>query len=248
MTNFIKKNNSRFPDALIKEAQGLELLRKLCNHDLICIPEVVYVDQEQLVLTMINNKECSSKLAERLGQGLAELHEIEHPRYGFDKNNYIGLNPQINSWFNDWGEFFVSKRLRYQIELIENPGVREEFIKVLDQKKSTLNSFLNEHCSHASLVHGDLWSGNYMCDGENVWLIDPAVYFADREVDVAMTEMFGGFSSSFYNAYEACFPLTDVYPVKKQVFNLYHYLNHYNLFGDGYLDSCRHGLAVIEGL
>ncbi|PCK04554.1 MAG: fructosamine kinase [Alteromonadaceae bacterium] len=248
MDNFIKRNNTNFANALIMEAKGLEMLRRCCNPELIRIPELVQVDQKQLVMTMIRGKPCPSELAERLGRGLAELHKIEHAQYGFDEDNFIGLNPQINGFSDNWGDFFISRRLRYQIGLIECPSLRLEFESIIDKSEAVLGRFLNQHCAHPSLIHGDLWSGNYMSDDDDVWLIDPAVYFADREVDIAMTEMFGGFSSAFYGAYSESFPLTKAYPIKKQIFNLYHYLNHYNLFGAGYLEQCRHGLEVIEQL
>jgi len=248
MNDFIKPNNSRFPDALMREAHGLEALRQLCNAELICVPDVIDVNPKQLVMTLINSRRCSPGLAARLGQGLAELHQQQQSYYGLEEDNYIGLNPQINGSFQDWGEFFISNRLRYQIGLIENVNLRDEFALIVDAHESKLACFLNQHCAYPSLVHGDLWNGNYLSDGENVWLIDPAVYYADREVDIAMTEMFGGFDAAFYKAYEWYFPLTKAYPLKKKIFNLYHYLNHYNLFGESYLAHCRQGFEVIEAL
>ncbi|MCB1581549.1 MAG: fructosamine kinase family protein [Xanthomonadales bacterium] len=95
-------------------------------------------------------------------------------------------------------------------------------------------------------MHGDLWSGNVMFDKEHVWLIDPAVYFGDSEADIAMTEMFGGFSSEFYLAYQSVRPLTDAYPTKRLIYNLYHYLNHYNLFGASYLSPCLRAIQKIN--
>jgi fructosamine-3-kinase len=122
---------------------------------------------------------------------------------------------------------------------------KREFEKVLNQRKENLINYLNETTTHPSLVHGDLWSGNYLCDSEKVYLIDPAVYFGDREVDLAMSEMFGGFSPAFYQAYDTAYPRSADYPHKKKIYNLYHYLNHYNLFGQSYLGPCRELFEIL---
>jgi len=112
--------------------------------------------------------------------------------------------------------------------------------------KQALINFLNDHCEHASMVHGDLWSGNVLFDRDSVWLIDPAIYYGDREVDLAMTEMFGGFTHEFYQFYNNTYPISNTYQQKKIIYNLYHYLNHFNLFGDRYLPACEQGFKTIE--
>src|SRR5690606_13368704 len=174
-----------------------------------------------------------------LGEGLAQLHRYHRSRYGFGQDNYIGLSPQINQWTDDWGTFFRDYRLNVQISRIADPRVRQEFELVLAAHGHWLAHFLNEHCTQPSLLHGDLWSGNVLFDRRKAWLIDPAVYYGDREADIAMTEFFGGFSREFYAAYDAAWPLSGAYSRKRDIYNLYHALNHYNLFGSGYLGRCR---------
>lgn len=250
---FNKRNSSSFSDALIKESQGLELLRKQFSSSCIGelhVPEVFSVSEFELELTHIINgspvKNTSLNQMSDLGRGLARLHLIEQSQYGLDSDNYIGLNPQVNGLCDDWGEFFVSKRLGYQISLIVSQSIKNELLEVLDKVGGSLKQHLNASVSYPSLVHGDLWSGNVLFDETRVWLIDPAVYHGDREVDLAMTEMFGGFTEDFYRAYDDVFPRTNEYSVKKVIYNLYHYLNHYNLFGSSYLRGCREGVEFIR--
>ena len=250
---FLKRNRSEYPDQLFKEVEGLKALKFQIEehqiHDL-NVPQVIDVNEEELKLTLISSCESATESEGLLGRGLAKLHAIQQKNYGFENDNYIGLNPQRNLISDNWGSFFIEHRLDYQIELISNHSVSQHFREVLENCRNNLSSFLNENCEHASLVHGDLWSGNalYSQEGGNAkaWLIDPAVYRGDREVDIAMTEMFGGFGTSFYRAYQQVSPLSSEYENKKIIFNLYHYLNHYNLFGDSYLSSCRQAFEFIN--
>jgi fructosamine-3-kinase len=247
---FIKTNNSRYKEQLIKEAEGLELLReRIESNDInLRVPRVLKVDDKRLELEAIDSSSPSDKQMMQLGKELAKLHSIKCERYGFDSNNFIGLNPQTNGYSTNWGTFFYEKRLNYQVNMIASTQVREYFQTSLSEQKVVLINWLNQHCEYPSLVHGDLWSGNLMFDKHDVWLIDPAVYFADREVDLAMTEMFGGFNHHFYDAYDEALPRTSEYDRKKIIYNLYHYLNHYNLFGEGYLSACQRGMDFIKTL
>ncbi|PXF62724.1 fructosamine kinase family protein [Kangiella spongicola] len=247
---FIKINNSRYKDQLIKEAEGLELLRETIeSNDInLRVPRVLSVDDKRLELEAIDSASPSDKQMAQLGKELAKLHSIKHERYGFETNNFIGLNPQLNGYSTNWGAFFYEKRLNYQVNMIDSTQVREYFQTILSEQKDVLINCLNQHCEYPSLVHGDLWSGNVMFDKQDVWLIDPAVYFADREVDLAMTEMFGGFNHHFYDAYDEALPRSREYDFKKVIYNLYHYLNHYNLFGEGYLSACQRVLKFIKQL
>jgi fructosamine-3-kinase len=176
------------------------------------------------------------------------MHALRQKAYGWGRDNYIGLSPQPNRWCDSWGEFFVRDRLGYQVSRIRDTGQRSRFQKVLDEYGGTLIDWLNAHCEHPSLLHGDLWNGNVLYGADGPWLIDPAVYCGDREADIAMTQMFGGFGDAFYRAYDAHYPRTAVYSTKRDVYNLYHYLNHYNLFGGGYLGGCQAGFAVVESV
>ncbi|GAA0212479.1 fructosamine kinase family protein [Kangiella japonica] len=247
---FIKRNSSPYKDQLIKEAEGLELLRETIesNNINIRVPRVLSVDDKKLELEAIDSVSPSDKQMMQLGKELAKLHSIKYERYGYDTNNFIGLNPQANASSTNWGTFFYEKRLSYQVSMIASAQVREYFQAILSEQKDVLIKWLNKHCEFPSLAHGDLWSGNVMFDEQNVWLIDPAVYYADREVDLGMTEMFGGFNHHFYHAYDDILPRSVAYNTKKVIYNLYHYLNHYNLFGEGYLSACQRGMDFIKTL
>ena len=251
MAIFTKINQSRFKDSLICEAEGLELLKQIIDEQDIPhlkIPEVKFVNQQELQITRIESSSASNKQMRQLGRGLALLHNVPQKHFGFEKNNYIGLSVQGNVMSQNWGEFFVQHRLEYQIELIKDQVIKNNFAVALGRFRGKLIDFLNVNSDQPSLVHGDLWSGNVLFDKSDVWLIDPAAYYADREVDVAMTEMFGGFSQDFYQTYNETRPLSPVYQQKKIIYNLYHYLNHYNLLGSGYLSACRQGFNLIDSL
>lgn len=248
MAVFIKRNHSAYKDQLLCEARGLALLSQYIDPVDIAIPEVFYVDEHELQLPRIAAQRMSSQQFEQLGRGLAHLHAHRQQQFGFAEHNYIGLNPQQNGLSDNWGEFFVQRRLAYQLTLMVSSSLRKSFSTLLDRHRKKLVAFLNQHCQFASVVHGDLWSGNVMADSDRVWLIDPAVYYADREVDLAMTEMFGAFPTVFYRAYDEVLPRCDAYPQKKVIYNLYHYLNHFNLFGSGYEEGCCHGFDIIRSL
>lgn len=247
--SFVKPNTTGFADAPAKEADGLEWLRRTAPEGVLRIPRVEAVDEGGLTITAIPIGPWRHSSWRRLGEGLAQMHEVSQPHFGFATDGYIGSNPQVNAVSDDWGQFFIDYRLGFQLGLIRDARLRSHFEGLLYQSAPTLRRFLNKHCFSPSLVHGDLWSGNVLCDrGGEVWLIDPAVYFADREVDIAMTEMFGGFDPLFYQAYGERLPLSANYSVKKEIYNLYHWLNHYNLFGGGYLQSCHRGFEVLTSL
>ncbi|WP_417446480.1 fructosamine kinase family protein [Kangiella sp.] len=246
---FYKSNRSQFTDQLIQEAKGLELLRNAIQKyqvPYLNIPNIESVSDEQMVLQQVNSFAWSPQSMNQLGEGLAHLHKIKAPHYGLEEDNYIGLNPQVNGRFEHWGKFFIQQRLLYQTNLIKDPKVKRLLEEPILERKDLLETWLNRHCIHPSLVHGDLWSGNVLFDEQGPWLIDPAVYYGDREVDLAMSEMFGGFSESFYEGYDSIYPRTSAYPQKIAIYNLYHYLNHYNLFGGAYLQSCRNLIDQIK--
>ncbi len=249
MTVYRKRNPAGNPDALFAEGRGLEYLRQAIaksRNPYLKIPRLFSIASDKLHMERIESQPPTRRQMEMLGKGLALLHQVPQTGFGFGEDNFIGLAPQPNGWSEDWGEFFVAKRLGFQVSLVGDAGIQAEFQSTLDQTQSKLIDFLNAHCRHPSLLHGDLWAGNVLFDATNVWLIDPAVYHGDREADIAMTEMFGGFSPPFYEAYDAHYPRTAAYPFKKIIYNLYHYLNHYNLFGAGYLAACRRGFVHIK--
>lgn len=251
MENFIKRNSLPDSDMLLCEARGLEYLASTLSRagvGGVRVPEVISVTREELVIPKIKAGRATPALMEMLGEGLAAMHGLAQPYYGFDEDNYIGLAPQRNRQTEDWGGFFVQDRLGFQVSLVKDHAVRARFAQVLETHGEPLASFLNQYCDHPSLLHGDLWSGNALFDDHSPWLIDPAVYYGDREADLAMTELFGGFSPEFYQAYERIRPITSAYNTKRDIYNLYHNLNHYNLFGSAYLGACERGVAVIASV
>ena len=246
MKLFNKGNSSSWSDALLVEAKGLELLRDYCEELDICIPQIQTVDEASMSMENVESVSCSPEQSHLLGQELARMHNKSGDSFGLEYDNMIGLNRQINGTSENWGEFFVEKRLEYQVSLVSEGSLKTEFGVTLQNLKQSLTNLLNETTSHPSLLHGDLWSGNYLCSKEQIWLIDPAVYFGDREADLAMTHMFGGFSPEFYQGYESVHPLGANYPIKEKIYNLYHYLNHLNLFGGSYLNACRNHFSEID--
>ena len=155
--------------------------------------------------------------------------------YGWHRDNYIGATPQLNRRSASWADFWSKARLLPQLELARRKGLGKEPLRKGEQLAAALPQLLAGHSPAASLLHGDLWSGNagFLADGAPL-LFDPAVYCGDREADIAMTELFGGFPQAFYSAYREVAPLDRGYAVRKTLYNLYHVLNHANLFGGGY--------------
>src|SRR6267142_2455054 len=172
--------------------------------------------------------------------GLAALHAVTAPRFGWVRDNTIGRTPQANAASDDWAEFFRERRLRPQLELTKAHGVAELLATPGERRRESVHGLLAGHRPAASLLHGDLWGGNWLASasGEPV-LIDPAVYYGDRETDLAMTRLFGGFGERFYQAYQAAAPLAPAAQARCELYNLYHVLNHANLFGGGYAGQAR---------
>lgn len=171
---------------------------------------------------------------EAFGAGLARLHATSAQAFGWRRDNSIGPTPQPNGWLGDWAEFWRERRLGPQLRLAEadgQPRLAERGWRLAER----LPALLAGHAPPPALLHGDLWAGNYGGDetGRAV-IFDPAVYYGDRETDLAMTELFGGFPAAFYRGYEAVWPMNAGYATRKHLYNLYHLLNHAHLFGGGY--------------
>ncbi|TCS73288.1 fructosamine-3-kinase [Sulfuritortus calidifontis] len=170
----------------------------------------------------------------RLGRHLAAMHRVSQARFGWRIDNSIGDTPQPNTPCADWVEFWRDRRLHHQLRLAARNGAGRRLIDQGERLMSVLAAFFTDYRPAPSLLHGDLWGGNYgFADGEPV-VFDPAVYYGDREADLAMTELFGGFGPDFYAAYREAWPLDPGYPVRKILYNLYHVLNHFNMFGGAY--------------
>jgi fructosamine-3-kinase len=170
----------------------------------------------------------------QLGTGLAALHRATQTNFGWRRDNTIGSTPQINTPASDWIVFYGEHRLGYQLQLATDRGAAA-LVRSGEQLRARLPAFFSNYRPAPSLLHGDLWSGNFSALGDGTPVVfDPASYYGDREADLAMTELFGGFDQNFYAAYRAAWPLDPGYAVRKSLYNLYHILNHGHLFGGGY--------------
>lgn len=175
-----------------------------------------------------------------LARMLAQLHRHTAKSFGWETDNWIGLAPQRNGWQADWTSFFLEKRLMPQAAQARRNGYVLEL--------PDLARLLAGHRPQPSLLHGDLWNGNAGFTAEGPVIFDPAVYYGDREADIAMTELFGGFPQAFYAAYDEAFALPAGYGERKTLYNLYHLLNHLNLFGEAYLGQVRSALRLLGRL
>lgn len=173
--------------------------------------------------------------ARLLGGQLAALHRCGSDKFGFHLDNTLGDTPQRNDWTSDWIAFWREQRLGFQLDLAARNGYGGKLQEMGGQLMQRLPEFFEGYCPQPSLLHGDLWGGNhaYIADGTPV-IFDPAPYYGDREADLAMTELFGGFDPEFYAAYRAAWPLDAGYATRKTLYNLYNILNHANLFGGSY--------------
>jgi protein-ribulosamine 3-kinase len=237
---FFTKWNTHGPqDLFLREAESLEELSK-ANTSL-KIPKVyvkteIHTEAPGFLVTdfLSPPTESSAKLDETLGRGLAELHQFQAEKYGFYRDNYCGSTLQDNRWNTDWVDFFGQQRIQHLLHLIKQErGLDTQSIKVYDQLMQKLPILIG-HQPTPALNHGDLWSGNYMYSAEGPALIDPAAYYADREFDLAMMRMFGGFSSRVWSTYQEAYPLPPEWEERSNLYMLYHVLNHYYLFGGHY--------------
>lgn len=231
---FVKLNTASKADMFAAEACGLQ---ELGSSNTLRVPEpVCWGDNGQSAWLVMENLQFGGRGDQAaLGKGLAAMHRITRQQFGWTQDNTIGSTPQSNTLTDDWIEFWREQRLRFQLELAARHGYGG---RLQSQGEKLLEEFAQlfaDYAPQASLLHGDLWSGNYACtdDGEPA-IFDPAVYYGDREADLAMTELFGGFGADFYAAYRAHYPLDPGYAVRRTLYNVYHILNHLNMFGGGY--------------
>lgn len=232
---FVKWNFQPRPRMFEAEARGLNLLATAAA---LRIPRVIAVIEQPaaLVLEWIDLGSNKSAAAEALGRGLAQQHRSTAQLYGLDHDNFIGSTPQHNTPSRSWLEFHRDQRLGTQRDLAQRNGhLTPDRARRLDRMSARLDQWIDDAKVVPSLLHGDLWGGNYLIDAQgNPVLIDPAVYYGDREAEMAFTELFGGFGARFYAAYNEAWPLDRGYADRRDLYNLYHLLNHLNLFGEGY--------------
>lgn len=236
---FFAKINKR-SDMLLKEAAGLRALSNACAID---VPEIIHVgDQDEfsvLILSFIEEGKKDKDFWENFGRDMAALHQTTSSHFGYEHDNYIGSLVQRNALNDEWINFFIKQRLEPQLDQAEKKGrlgkqEKNDFEKLYKKLPGILPK-----CS-PSLLHGDFWSGNFISNsGGRGTILDPAVYFGCHEVDLAMSRLFGGFDSDFYDAYFEVFPVEPGFNERVDIYNLYPLLVHVNLFGGGYLSSVK---------
>jgi fructosamine-3-kinase len=243
-TFFVKINQASQIDMFEAEAMGLQ---QMFDTHSIRVPKPlcwgITGNSCYLVLEWLEMASGNSKSWEEMGRKLAAMHLTFGSNFGWNINNTVGSTPQINTWTNNWVEFYQKHRLGYQFQLAKQRG--GNFPQALELL-AAIPQLLAGHEPRPSLVHGDLWGGNAGCTvtGEPV-IFDPATYFGDREVDIAMTELFGGFPAAFYRGYDEVFPLDEGYTKRKTLYNLYHVVNHFNLFGSSYESQANRMISLL---
>ena len=241
---FAKTNDRSALDSFAAEAEGLAALAEAGARVPVPLCRGQAGERAFLVLEHLELRGNGDYAA--LGRTLAAVHSVHGETFGWRRDNYIGRTAQLNRRSPSWSDFWCEARLRPQLELARKNSLGKDLVERGERLAEALPRLLSQHAPAASLLHGDLWSGNtgFLADGAPV-LFDPAVYWGDREADLAMTELFGGFPQAFYSAYAEVAPLSEGYSVRKTLYNLYHVLNHANLFGGGYAAQAK---AMIERL
>ncbi len=242
---FIKLNSAHLLPMFEVEFDSLNELRQATEFH---IPQAIclgtYESKSYLVLEYISMGTQGDQ--QQLAYALAQLHKITAVEYGWWQNNIIGSTDQSNNKHSQWLDFWHYERLLPQINMLYNKGYQKQLQPLAEQLLDKLPTLLGKHQPAASLLHGDLWSGNYAFNAQGQpTIFDPALYYGDRETDLAMTELFGGFSPQFYQSYNEFWPLDKAYAQRKILYNLYHILNHANLFGASYLNQA---LSMMQKL
>lgn len=245
---FVKLNRADRLDMFVAEADGLSALGAC---PALRVPYVVghgvsgrqaYLVLEHLGLRAMDN----GPAGQNSGRALAALHRIKGERFGWHRDNFIGSTPQLNASQNTWPRFFAQQRLQPQLDLARQNGHKGKIIADGERLLEKLSELFANYQPGISLLHGDLWCGNAALDESGkLTLFDPAVYYGDRETDLAMAELFGGFPAGFHSAYRESWPLADGHEQRKTLYKLYHVLNHLNLFGGGYLHQSEHMIGQL---
>jgi protein-ribulosamine 3-kinase len=229
----------------VAEQAGLDAIRQ---SRAIRVPQVFMTGQDagRAFIVMEYIEFGGPPAAEALAVALAALHGNFNERFGFHCDNNIGSTTQLNTFSDDWVEFWRRHRLGFQLELAARNGLDDDLVDAGNRLLENLGSFFDNYRPRPSLLHGDLWSGNLAADiAGNPVIYDPACYFGDHEADLAMMELFGNPGETFFAEYDRHFPIDAGYCVRRELYNLYHVLNHANLFGGGY---AAQAMRMIEGL
>jgi fructosamine-3-kinase len=244
---FVKLNRPELVAMFAAEFAGLQ---DLARTKTLRVPSpVVYGATETHCFLVLEYLELgrSSAISQRLlGQQLACLHQQVQPYFGWHRDNTIGSTLQPNRQSNDWLNFWREQRLGFQLQLAAQNGYGGRLQHIGERLCGELSAFFTDYSPSPSLLHGDLWAGNAATDNQGKPVVfDPACYYGDREADLAMTELFGGFSRDFYAAYQDVWALNEGYRVRKSLYNLYHILNHLNLFGGNYLQQAENSIIAL---
>jgi protein-ribulosamine 3-kinase len=242
---FIKLNEAVLEGMFVAERAGLEAIR--CSRA-IRVPAVYLTgsDDEYAYIVMEYIELGGPQDPDRLARALAAMHDCLQPQFGFHGDNTIGSTAQINRWNTDWVDFWREHRLGFQLRLARHNGLDSSLIDRGLLLADNLAQFFSSYYPQPSLLHGDLWSGNYSADGNgNPVIYDPACYYGDHEADLAMMELFGNPGARFFDAYREHFPIDRDYSDRRDLYNLYHLLNHANLFGGAYAAQAK---QLIERL
>ena len=231
---FLKLNDAQHLPMFVAEEEGLNAIAAT---NTIRVPQpIVHGSADGQSYLVLEHLELSSHGdAKLLGEQLAALHRCISSQFGFAQDNFIGTTKQPNGWKDSWIDFWREQRLVFQLRLAAQNGHSGQLQNLGEKLLDVLPAFFEGYTPQPSLLHGDLWSGNhaFLADGTPT-IFDPATYYGDRECDLAMTELFGGYPADFYAAYRAAYPLDAGYATRRNLYNLYHILNHANLFGGGY--------------
>jgi protein-ribulosamine 3-kinase len=246
---FVKSGPATRANAFAAEAAGLSALARTQT---VRVPKVVAVGSADegafLALEWIKLGAPSKASEALLGEQLAWQHRQTQAQFGWDRDNTIGATPQPNGWCAQWVTFLRERRLLHQLDLAAGKGADARTLDRGRQLCQLLDAFFSSYRPVPSLLHGDLWGGNWGTDDDGLPVIfDPAIYYGDREADIAMTRLFGGFGHAFYTTYQSTWPLDPAAGTRSTLYNLYHVLNHFNLFGGEYLAKARTMIDKLLG-
>ncbi len=241
---FVKTYPEHLRGMIEPEVEGLQAL---ADTGAVRVPKILGHCEDFLALEWIDNHDPSKLSLERLGHAMGALHKNSSTLFGFSTDNYLGGTPQPNDWEGNGATFYRVKRFGHMLKLLRRSGKLDAEQGPLDRLVARLDEFLPNETP--SLIHGDFWAGNVLIGpDEQPYLVDPATYYGYREADLAMSQLFGGFDKVFYSAYHEAYPIdTEGYKVRKELFDLYHLLNHASVFGGGYLQRAIEAARGLVG-
>jgi len=247
-SKFFLKKNCRDQKLLKFEQYCLNDLRKYSNSQNIIIPEVIdYFECENNEFLLLDWMDLNNLNQKKLGAGIAEIHQNSNKKktigFGYPVPGFIGTTKQLDGWEKNWVDCFINLRIEPQLSLLKNCSLS---INLVNRIKSKIKFYLSDHDPMKCLIHGDLWSGNISSDNHEKGIIfDPSCWWADSEIDIAMTRLFGGFTDDFYNEYFKIIKKKNGSKNRTTIYNFYHILNHANMFGGNYINEVTNYIKMI---